>query len=257
MPIVSTPPLSRRGILASLLSTAILGPVSAFAQSVTDREKTDLLRNGLTPHSQAPDYGDDPGPRPGPRPGPPSDYRPHGPPPDLGPPGPPPDFETSGPPPDFRPSRPPPDYSGDPPPSRIAADVPLIVRRGDDVFHVLIDPYASAEFNIPFTWDSAELTPWSRRQLATLGELLQTDLKQYRYVVAGHTDATGGFQYNLALSMRRALSVRECLIQTYGVEPVRLYVAGLGSTALRDPSRPFWGGNRRVEIVLVKKILDR
>ena len=67
----------------------------------------------------------------------------------------------------------------------------------------------------------------------------------------GHTDSTGGYEYNLELSQKRADSVSSYLA-AQGVQSVRLLTRGYG------PDRPIGDNatadgrqqNRRVEIVL-------
>jgi outer membrane protein OmpA-like peptidoglycan-associated protein len=66
----------------------------------------------------------------------------------------------------------------------------------------------------------------------------------------GHTDAVGSDAYNLALSQRRADSVRGILIQLHGFPAQRLTAQGLGETALKFPNSPEADGNRRVEVRL-------
>ncbi len=69
--------------------------------------------------------------------------------------------------------------------------------------------------------------------------------------MTGHTDSTGGYQYNMSLSQRRADSVASYL-QAQGVQSVRLQARGFG------PDRPVASNdtpdgraqNRRVEITL-------
>ena len=90
--------------------------------------------------------------------------------------------------------------------------------------------------------------PWS--SLAEIGKLLkaQPDLKVY---IVGHTDNAGGFDYNMSLSQRRAKSVVDQLIQSYGISLDRLKPAGAGLIAPVAANDDGAGRskNRRVEIV--------
>lgn len=67
-----------------------------------------------------------------------------------------------------------------------------------------------------------------------------------RFLVEGHTDATGSDSYNMKLSLLRALSVKDQLVR-HGVPAQLLTVAGSGSTKLLDAANPNAGANRRVE----------
>ena len=74
------------------------------------------------------------------------------------------------------------------------------------------------------------------------------DLKVY---IVGHTDNPGGFDYNMSLSQRRAKSVVDQLVQSYGIAPDRLRPVGAGMIAPVAPNDDEAGRskNRRVEIV--------
>ena len=70
---------------------------------------------------------------------------------------------------------------------------------------ILIDPTYAMDFEVYFAFDSAALTRQARADLRALGRALESpELRPYRYVVAGHTDAVGNADYNRNLSGRRA-----------------------------------------------------
>lgn len=72
--------------------------------------------------------------------------------------------------------------------------------------------------------------------------------------IEGHTDSRGTAAYNYRLSLRRAESVRQYLLQR-GVAERQLQVAGFGSSRpIADNDTEFGRSlNRRVEIVIVRK----
>ena len=72
-----------------------------------------------------------------------------------------------------------------------------------------------------------------------------------RISVTGHADRSGPEDYNMALSLRRADSVREALIAG-GVSPDAITVAGRGESepAVPTPDGVKEQANRRVEIIL-------
>ena len=67
-----------------------------------------------------------------------------------------------------------------------------------------------------------------------------------RLVVIGHADAAGPDSYNLTLSRRRAVSVRNQLVRKTGVSAKRIRVVAKGESELADPNDD--SKNRRVEI---------
>lgn len=66
--------------------------------------------------------------------------------------------------------------------------------------------------------------------------------------LGGHCDERGTEEYNLALSERRAASVREALI-TLGIQPHRMSAVPYGEAQPADPqhTEEAWAQNRRVE----------
>jgi OmpA-OmpF porin, OOP family len=104
-----------------------------------------------------------------------------------------------------------------------------------------------ASFRIQFAFGSAELRPEAIPLLDKLGEaLMSDDLRDWTFVVEGHTDATGDEQFNLNLSQQRADAVRDYLVSKHGVDAERLPTRGYGPTQPFDPDRPAAAINRRV-----------
>jgi OmpA-OmpF porin, OOP family len=131
-----------------------------------------------------------------------------------------------------------------PPPARIIPERPRTTTAPPDVPAVAI--------TIQFATGSAELTPTAIRQLAPLGEALNTEtLAPYRFRIEGHTDTVGSAAFNQMLSGRRALAVRELLVRRYGVSPSRLEAVGYGDTQLLVPTPPETpeARNRRVQVL--------
>ena len=86
--------------------------------------------------------------------------------------------------------------------------------------------------------------------VAALGRALTNpDLKGTTFVLAGHTDATGGDGYNQDLSERRADALKKHLIEKYGIAAADLVTVGYGKTKLKNSGLPTADENRRVQIV--------
>jgi outer membrane protein OmpA-like peptidoglycan-associated protein len=117
---------------------------------------------------------------------------------------------------------------------------------------VRVDYSRAIDITVFFDYDSAQLTEEAGVQLEPLGRALQSrELLPYRFLIAGHTDASGDPAYNRSLSLKRAATVRAYLSKTYGVDPLRLVIHGWGQSRLKDPANPFSRINRRVEIALI------
>ncbi len=127
----------------------------------------------------------------------------------------------------------------------------ITVEERDQVAKLVDESKApNVDVQILFAFDSAEILPEALPSLNELGKAL-TDpkLKGASFLIAGHTDAKGSADYNLALSQRRAASVADFLIKTYHVDKGQLSVIGFGEEQLKNKEDPFAEENRRVQIV--------
>ena len=100
---------------------------------------------------------------------------------------------------------------------------------------------------IQFAFDSAEILPRARSQLDALAQGVRMLDPDRKVTIEGHTDAKGGEQYNLELSRRRALAVKQYLVDVAGIEPSRLTAVGMGKAQPYDENNPFAAENRRVQ----------
>lgn len=117
---------------------------------------------------------------------------------------------------------------------------------------IYIDAARSIALEVYFEFDSVNITERARAQLASLGRALSSpQLAPYRYLIAGHTDTVGSGVYNLELSTRRALAVRDYLSATFPIDPDRLVAVGFGYRHLKRPGAPRAAINRRVEVSLI------
>ncbi|WP_322514514.1 OmpA family protein [Rhodopseudomonas palustris] len=106
------------------------------------------------------------------------------------------------------------------------------------------------DLEINFDYNSATLSPRAEPQLKSLGDALtSSDLKNSIVMLAGHTDAKGGDDYNQSLSERRAEAVKSYLIERYRIQPDNLVAVGYGEKQLKTSADPLAAENRRVQIV--------
>lgn len=101
---------------------------------------------------------------------------------------------------------------------------------------------------IEFAFDSARIRPDYYPTLDNLAVNL-TNYPGAQIYVNGHTDLSGRFGYNIALSNRRAQAVVDYLAAR-GIPRAYLHPQGFGPLQLADPAHPFSPVNRRVEIQL-------
>ena len=101
-----------------------------------------------------------------------------------------------------------------------------------------------------FDWDRSNLSDQALATIRQAADAYKTK-GNARITATGHTDTTGPESYNMALSLRRANTVKDALVRN-GVPATAIAVIGKGETQLlvqtgdgvREPQ------NRRVEIVI-------
>jgi outer membrane protein OmpA-like peptidoglycan-associated protein len=126
----------------------------------------------------------------------------------------------------------------------------VVPQRGVVVEGAPAEQPLSVNLYVNFAYNSAELTSDARITLDGLGAALADPrLAGYNFLIAGHTDAKGGVEYNQKLSERRAEAVRDYMVRQFRIAPQRLSAKGYGKSQLLDPSRPEDGVNRRVQVI--------
>lgn len=106
---------------------------------------------------------------------------------------------------------------------------------------------AGFDMLVNFDLNSADLTDEAKENLEIFAGALSDDrLDAARFLVEGHTDATGSENYNATLSERRAASVVSFLLER-GIKEEKLVAVGKGESSPRvaEPNSP---ENRRVEM---------
>jgi OmpA-OmpF porin, OOP family len=109
---------------------------------------------------------------------------------------------------------------------------------------------------IQFDEDASVIRPESYRTLGRIADTLYNPaLLPYKFLIVGHTVATGKREYNLTLSQRRADAIRNALVTTFKISPKRLQGIGLGEEQLLDAAHPTAPINQRFEVATVGKAL--
>lgn len=103
---------------------------------------------------------------------------------------------------------------------------------------------------IDFENDSTAIEPKSYRTVGLIADALHhPDLFRYKFLIVGHSSATGSAKHNLALSQKRADAINEALSTTFAVSPDRLFSVGAGEEWPIDPGHPASADNRRVQLI--------
>ena len=111
-------------------------------------------------------------------------------------------------------------------------------------------PAAAPSFMVFFDWDRSNLSQQALNTIKQAADAYKTK-GSARITATGHTDKSGPEAYNMALSLRRANTVKDALVRD-GVPATAIAVVGRGESqplvqtadGVREPQ------NRRVEIVI-------
>jgi peptidoglycan-associated lipoprotein len=108
-----------------------------------------------------------------------------------------------------------------------------------------------AAFTVYFDFDRSSIRPSETHKLESVAAFLQTN-PGGDILIEGHCDERGTDGYNEALGERRALSVRDYLLNL-GVNPNRLHTVSFGSTrpAVAEQNEAAYALNRRGEFILL------
>jgi len=105
---------------------------------------------------------------------------------------------------------------------------------------------------IYFDFDDYSIRPDQRGKVQKAAEWLKAN-PSVRIRLEGHADERGPEDYNMALGLKRAKSVKDLLV-TLGVSPNRIELRSYGEEMPLDPghNEEAWAKNRRVEFVILE-----
>lgn len=126
---------------------------------------------------------------------------------------------------------------------------PLLSPQLNKLPHVDVD--------IQFNPDSPVIRPESYRMVARVADALTSpELTPFVFLVVGRLDANGKRDINLALSQRRAESIRDALVTTFKVSAKRVLAVGLGEEQLVDANNPKAAVNQQAQIVTLREVAE-
>ena len=136
-----------------------------------------------------------------------------------------------------------------------SADAMVAYFTSDAPADVTVASRRRVDLDIKFEFDSSELDENGIEQLHVAGTALSDpQLSRHRFMLAGHTDDLGDPDYNQDLSLRRAQSARQYLIDEHAIDPERLETAGFGSEQpkLSETTPEARKLNRRVGLEMIE-----
>jgi len=119
-----------------------------------------------------------------------------------------------------------------------------------DMRSKLITEGKLVSYGIHFDVNSAKIKPESYGTIKTIADVLKEN-PDVRVKIVGHTDSDGSDVSNLDLSKRRAASVKNELVQSFGIDAARMETDGKGETepVAENNSLTNKAKNRRVEFI--------
>jgi len=107
--------------------------------------------------------------------------------------------------------------------------------------------------DVLFATGKADLSANANKSVATLAEFLRRNPNR-NVLIEGHTDSVGKDDYNLALSRKRADSVKDKLVED-GIEAGRITTVGYGKTfpVASNDTKAGKAQNRRVDVVILNE----
>ena len=112
--------------------------------------------------------------------------------------------------------------------------------------------------SINFAFGSAEIPRSQYRKVEQIADALKRLMSRRpgtRILIEGHTDAVGSNASNLALSERRAASLKRVLVREFGIPSRALETVGYGEAYLLVPTQYESWENRRVTLRRVDEFL--
>jgi outer membrane protein OmpA-like peptidoglycan-associated protein len=114
--------------------------------------------------------------------------------------------------------------------------------------------------DVLFDFDKADVLPKAEETLGKAADIIRQRGPKGTVRIEGHTDGKGDDNYNMKLSVRRAESIRNWLVQKGGLASVHFTTEGFGKTRPVAPNANADGSdspegrakNRRVTIVMSK-----
>ncbi|WP_432412796.1 OmpA family protein [Rasiella sp. SM2506] len=125
-----------------------------------------------------------------------------------------------------------------------------IAKSGEDNRSKLLTEGRLSTNAILFNTGSASIKGGADAILKEIGEALQTN-PNVNILINGHTDTDGDAASNLKLSQERAASVKQALIQKYGIASARIQTNGKGASepVATNSTDSGKSQNRRVEFI--------
>ncbi len=130
------------------------------------------------------------------------------------------------------------------------AAAPVAKASGGDNMAALMASIQGKLTNVYFDFDKFNIRKDQAANVAQDADVLKsTDASKFSYKVEGNCDEWGSDEYNYALGLKRATTLKDALV-TAGVNESKLTLISYGETnpTCTDKNKECWAKNRRAEI---------
>jgi len=129
-------------------------------------------------------------------------------------------------------------------------------QEGSEFKGTSIPAFVYRKFRLPelsFDFDQWTLSAEGEKALSEIIASLREDTRWFFLRIDGHTDDIGSDQYNMNLSLKRAISMGSYLVDREGVDADRIFVKGFGESrpVASNETEEGRSQNRRVEILVL------
>ena len=127
-----------------------------------------------------------------------------------------------------------------------------IAQATDDISNWPQNRSEFAAQTVYFDFDKSNIKPGEVGKLEEVAKRMKENFKGKKLLIEGHCDERGTEEYNRSLGDRRALSVREKLVQL-GLGAADVHTITFGEEKPLDPGHndAAWSKNRRGELILL------
>ena len=124
--------------------------------------------------------------------------------------------------------------------------------KSADAVELSIDDMESKFSSVNFAFDRFDIKPSEKQKIATAVKIVNADAKKYSVKLEGNCDEWGSDEYNYALGLRRANSVKKAMVNE-GVDASRIVMVSYGESnpKCHEKTEACWAENRRVDFKLL------
>lgn len=134
----------------------------------------------------------------------------------------------------------------------IAAEERIVNSGMNPLSHMNMSDIESELLTVYFDFDKFSINSKAQRKITKAAELGKTGAASYNVKLEGNCDEWGSDEYNFALGLKRARSIKKALVAE-GIEASRISMVSYGESnpVCEDKTQECYSKNRRVDFKLL------